>query len=270
MLRQDIEDIVAVLHKKTSRLLILTNGYFTDEITNLARKFPDIAVRISVDGLAKINDEIRGIPNGFDHTLRTAKQLKELKLKDVGFSTVISDRNIIDLLDLYHLAVDMDLEFSVNVQYNSFYLHKNDNKIENKENITEIMDNLIKAMLNSKRRNLRLRIKDCFRAYLYLGLLCNVRDGTHTFPCGVTSDNFFLDPYGKILACNRSQEPWIMGDLKKASFEQIWNSEQANKIRTTAGNCNRNCWDVNTATLAAKKRFWIPFFWLIKTKLKFL
>ena len=69
LLRKDIEDIVAVLDKKTNRLEISTNGYFTDRIINIAKKFQDITVRVKIESLPKLNDEIRGIKNGFDHGL---------------------------------------------------------------------------------------------------------------------------------------------------------------------------------------------------------
>jgi len=268
MLRRDIEDIVAVLHKKTSRLLIISNGYFTDKIINIARNFPDITVRISVEGLPKLNDEIRGIKNGFDHALRTVLRLKALGLKDIGFAITVSDRNIEDLLDLYHLSAGMDLEFTTSAKHNSFYFFKNDNKIENMELVTEEMGNLIKAMLNSKRKNRHLRIKDWFRAYLNLVLLDNMRGEILHFPCGAATDRFFLDPYGKILACNGSEEPWIMGNLKESDFDQIWNSEQARKIRDRVGKCNRNCGMPHTVAPSMRKGIWIPIFWVIKSKFR--
>lgn len=268
MLQKNIEDIVAVLHKKTSRLEISTNGYFTEKIVNIARKFPDITVRVSVEGLPKLNDEIRGIKNGFDHALRTMLRLKELGLKDIGFAMVISDRNIEDLLDLYHLAADMDLEFASAAMHNSFYFFKHDNKIEDIELVTEEMEKFIKALLNSKREKPRMKIKDWFRAYLNLGLLEYMRGEVRPLPCRAATDTFFLDPYGKILACNGSEEPWIMGNLKESDFDEIWNSEQANKVRERVGKCNRNCWMTGTAVPAMRKRIWIPVFWVMSNKLR--
>ena len=103
MLREDIEDIVAVLYKKTSKLVLITNGYFTDQITNITRKFPEIIVRISLEGLPMLNDEIRGIEDGFDHALRTTLRLKKMGIKDIGFTgkTFIKDsgtRNVKHIL----------------------------------------------------------------------------------------------------------------------------------------------------------------------------
>ncbi|TKJ33553.1 MAG: hypothetical protein CEE38_20560 [Planctomycetes bacterium B3_Pla] len=42
LLRKDLEDIIAVLHKKTSRLEISTNGYFTDRIVNISGHYRNL------------------------------------------------------------------------------------------------------------------------------------------------------------------------------------------------------------------------------------
>ena len=65
-LREDLMDIVSVLDTKTGRLEISTNGYFTERLVRVAGQFPGITIRISVEGLPKLNDELRGIKDGFD------------------------------------------------------------------------------------------------------------------------------------------------------------------------------------------------------------
>jgi MoaA/NifB/PqqE/SkfB family radical SAM enzyme len=113
MLRDDILDIVEVLDRKTDRLEISTNGFFTERILRVAEKFPNITIRVSLEGLPAKNDELRGIRNGFDHGLRTVLALKEMGVKDIGFGIVISDRNRSDLLTLYHLCAGLGLEFAM-------------------------------------------------------------------------------------------------------------------------------------------------------------
>ena len=45
-----IPDIVNLLRKKTRRIVISTNGYFTDRIIDLCNRFPDTGIRISIEG----------------------------------------------------------------------------------------------------------------------------------------------------------------------------------------------------------------------------
>ena len=268
LLRKDLEDIVAVLDKKTNRLEISTNGYFTERIVKIAKKYPDITVRVSIEGLPKLNDELRGIENGFDHGLRTILRLKEMGVKDIGFGIVISDRNIKDLLDLYHLMAYLDLEFSNSAMHNSFYFFKNDNKIEDLGLVTAEMTKFIEALLKSGRKNMRMRMKDWFRAYINLGLLNYMQGKTRPLPCGAGTDTFFLDPYGRILACNGSDEPFVMGDLKNMEFDEIWNSTLADSIREKVNNCTKNCWMTGTAVPAMRRRVWIPIFWVLNNKIR--
>ena len=100
-LRRDIDKIFEILYPKSRLLELSTNGYNTEKIVELANRFPNILIRVSVEGLPKINDAKRGIKDGFDHALRTMLELKKTKCKNIGFSVVISPDNYKDLLHLY-------------------------------------------------------------------------------------------------------------------------------------------------------------------------
>ena len=53
------------LYKKSDRIVISTNGFFTDRIVDLCKEFPHIGIRISLEGLEQTNNEIRGLQNGY-------------------------------------------------------------------------------------------------------------------------------------------------------------------------------------------------------------
>ena len=65
--------------------MISTNGFFTDRIVELAKEFPHIGIRISIEGLEQTNNEIRGLENGYQRGYQTLKKLREMGMKDVGF-----------------------------------------------------------------------------------------------------------------------------------------------------------------------------------------
>ena len=268
MLRDDILEIVEVLDKKTDRLEISTNGYFTDRIIKVAEKFPNITIRVSIEGLPEINDRIRGIKNGFDHALRTILCLKEMGIKDIGFGVVVSDQNVADLIHIYNLAAGLGVEFGGSTMHNSFFFHKEDNRIDNLEKTLNGMYRYIHTLLQSKRGNLRLRIKDWFRAYINMGLVEYMQDKSRPLPCGAARHVFFLDPWGYILACNGSDKPWIMGNLKESSLNEIWDSEQAERVRKLVDNCQKNCWMTGTAVPAMRKKVWVPILWVLENKLR--
>lgn len=266
MLREDIEDIVEVLRGKTTRLEFSTNGYYTERLVNIIRKYPDIRVRVSIDGFPEVNDRIRGIKNGFDHALRTIFRLKEIGAKDIGFGITISHRNAHEIIDLYRLAVALKVEFAQCIVHDAWQFRIPNNTIEDKERVIIEIKRFIQELLRSRHTNLRLKIKDWFRAYLNTGFINFLQGEKRLLPCGAGTNQFFLDPYGEIYACNAIE--YSMGNLKNADFEEIWNSEKAQKVREMVANCPKNCWMTGTSRPAMRKNPFSPISWVLKNKIR--
>lgn len=262
MLREDIDDIVAVLSTKTRRAEISTNGYFTDRILQLASKFPDVVIRVSLEGLASANDDLRGIKDGFDHGLRTLLKLMEMGVKDIGFAITVSDRNAKDLMELFALAEGLGLEFATAATHNSFYFHKADNRFEDQEMIIREFGKLIRAFLRS------WKIKHWYRAYFNYGLTRFVRGHPRILPCTAGTDMFFLDPYAEVYPCNVMEES--MGNLREQTFEEIWSGERARQVREKVRTCPRNCWMMGTAGPAMRRNIWTPTKWVLHNKLRLM
>jgi len=257
-LRADIEDIIAILRKKCNRLVISSNGYWTDRILALFRKRQDIGIRISIEGLPKANDELRGIPDGFDRGIRTLIELSHMGVKDIGFGITVSDRNARDILELYHLAKMMKVEFATAAIHNSYYFHKYDNRFKYPEIAIEEFKKLIYEMLKSSRP------KDWFRAYFNYGLISYIKGNPRLLPCEMGYESFFLDPYGEIRPCNVMEE--TMGNLRERSFDEIWNGSEAERIRDRVRNCKENCWMIGSVGEMMKKNVAIPVKWILKSK----
>jgi len=263
--RDDLDEIIQIAMTKTKRLVISTNGYFTKKIVKLAEKFGNrIGVRISVEGLPAANDELRGIKNGFDHGLRTLVSLHRMGTKDIGFGMTVSDRNAKDMIELYRLANAMGLEFATATTHNSYYFHKNDNKYDDAEMVAGEFENIAMELLRTKKP------KNWFRAYFNLGLANKVRGGKRPLPCEAGTDVFFLDPYGNVMPCNGSDAPMGMGNLNKQTFDEIWNSSNADEVRKQVKDCQKQCWMIGSASPAMRKRVWMPAKWVVKNKLRMI
>jgi len=262
--RVDIEEIVDVLHPKTGRIVISTNGYFTDRIVELCRKYPDLGIRISIEGLQKTNDAIRGIPDGFDRGLRTLMTLRRMGIRDIGFGMTVQDINSQDLIPLYELASALDYEFATATLHNSHYFHKWDNKIDDKERVSEEFSKLIVELLKST------SIKKWFRAYFNFGLINYLHGRQRLLPCEMAMESCFLDPWGDLLACNGMDFKVSMGNIHERSFEEIWNGEEAEKVRNLVRNCPKQCWMVGSAVPVMKKYVHKPALWVLKNKLRML
>jgi len=260
-IRKDVADIVRGLYKKTDRIVISTNGYFTDRIIELCEEFPQVGIRISIEGLQETNDTIRGIPDGYNRGYSTLKKLVEMGHPDVGFGMTVQDMNAKDLVPLYHMSDELGMEFATATLHNSFYFRKLDNRIEGKLEVAKAFEALINELLQSKSP------KKWFRAYFNHGLINYIYDNPRLLPCDMGSNAFFMDPYGDIIPCNGMDEKMPMGNLHNQSWDEIWNSEQAEKVRNCVKNCEKNCWMIGSVSPAMHQRIWVPAAWILKHKL---
>lgn len=265
-LREDIEEIVEKALRKTRRLVISSNGYFTDRIIKLFKRFQrePLGIRVSIEGLPAANDALRGMKNGFDHGLRTLTALYGMGVRDIGFGITVSDRNAYDMMELYRLAHAMGVEFATATTHNSFYFHKYDNRYEDQEKVAVAFENIAVELLKSSRP------KNWFRAYFNMGLARKVRGLQRALPCEVGTDMFFVDPFGNLLPCNGSDHPMIMGNLLEHGFDEIWNSPKADTVRKMVKKCDKQCWMIGSASPAMKKRIFIPVRWVVRNKFKMM
>ncbi len=272
MLRDDIIEIVRILRTKARLVEISTNGFYTEKIIEIANRFPaGVMFRISIEGLPRLNDELRGIRDGFEHALSTVIELGKTKVKDYGFSIVICDRNAPDLIPTYELCSRLGVEFGNSTMHNSWYFHKHDNRMENAELAISTEKRFIRALLQSGRKNIRMRIKDWLRAYFNLNILAHLAgECTVITSCCAGEDLFFVDPYGYVMPCNGSEEEWVMGDLKKQEWNEIWNGEEAKKVRERVRECRRECAMIQTARVDMKKHPLKPIAWIVRNKIKLL
>ena len=265
-IREDLDDIVEECYKHTPRIVISTSGWFEDRVVELAKKFPNIGIRISIEGLSQKNDELRGHAGGFDKGLRTLLTLKDMGLKDIGFGCTVSNNNSKDMLTLYQLSKSLNMEFATAAFHNSYYFHKEDNVIINKDEVCKNFEQLIEWQLKEHHP------KSWFRAFFNMGLINYIEGGKRMLPCEAGMMNFFIDPYGEVYPCNGLEEKyWMksMGNIRKTSnFMDIWNSNEAEEVRNMVRKCPKNCWMVGTASPVMHKYIKYPLKWAIKNKLR--
>jgi len=230
-IREDLPEIVEECYKHTPRIVISTSGWFEDRVIDLAKRFPNIGIRISIEGLASKNDELRGRQGGFDKGLRTLLKLKEMGLKDIGFGCTVSNNNSEDMLSLYQLSKSLGMEFATAAFHNSYYFHKGDNVITNKEVVCGNFKQLIEWQLKEKHP------KSWFRAWFNMGLINYIEGNRRMLPCEAGMANFFIDPWGEVMPCNgletrqdKNKENASKIDGDDMSVQSITNSLQRTRI----------------------------------------
>ena len=268
LIREDLHELVEVIYKKSRRVCISTSGFYTDRVFKLAETFPDLGFRVSIEGLSRKNDELRGRGGGFDRGLRTLLGLREMGRKDVGFGITVSNSNSKDMLWLYELSKQLDMEFATAVVHNSFYFCREDNVIHDRDEVIGDFKELIQRLLQDRKP------KNWFRAFFNLGLINYIQGGRRLLPCEAGTENFFIDPYGEILPCNgMDKKSWFksFGNLRASdSFEELWCSANALEIRELVAKCPRNCWMIGSASPVIKKYIHHSLKWVITNKIRSL
>lgn len=259
-IREDLKDIVRELYKKSDRIVISTNGFFTDRIIDLCKEFPNVGIRISIEGLEETNNKIRGLDDGFNRGYSTLKKLVEMKHPDVGFGMTVQDANAKDLVSLYKLSDELNMEFATASLHNSFYFVENKNIIHDRLMVAGEFEKLINELLNSNQP------KKWFRAYFNHGLINYIFGQKRLLPCDMAFDTFFIDPYGDVMPCNGTKEKEVMGNLNEQTWDELWQSSQAEKVRNKVRHCDRNCWMIGSVSPAMHKYIWKPALWVIKHK----
>ncbi len=265
-LRNDLVEIIQNIKTACprARIIISTNGFLSEIIYRQMKKIleinPNIGVAVSIDGIGKIHNEIRGVDNGYQKVLKTIENLKLLKVKSIKIAFTVMGENIKEMEKVYNFAQEQNLEFTCAAAQNSeHYFGAENQKIQNKEDLKNQFKKIIFQEL--KKNNL----KNFARAYFTRGLCEFALKQKRILPCQAAKDFFFLDPQGNIYPCLVSN--LIIGNIKEEKIEKIWHSEKAEEIRKKIKNCQR-CWMICTARTSIKKHLLKVFVWIVKSKIK--
>ncbi len=257
-IRTDLKDIVRELYKKSDRIVISTNGFFTDRIISLCKEFPNVGIRISMEGLEDTNNKIRGLDDGYNKGYNTLKKLVEMGMMDVGFGMTVQDSNAKDLVDLYKLSDEMGMQFATASLHNSFYFVEAKNIIHDRPMVAQHFEDLINELLKSKSP------KKWFRAYFNHGLINYIYSQPRLLQCDMAFDTFFIDPYGDVMPCNGTKDKEVMGNINEVKYwDELWESIEAENVRKKVRACDRQCWMIGSASPAMKKYIWKPALWVV-------
>ena len=267
-LRNDLPEIVAVMKKACpqARLLINTNGYLFNQIKKLMPRImqsvPSIALRISLDGMEHTHDSIRRLPHFYANAIASLVHIKKIAIKDLGVSYTLMEQNKNDLLPLYTYCEQNDLEFSLTVATDS-PIYFGTGKLSLRPKTDNELRSIFKQLVTKQYKT--FKPKEWIRAWFNQKLLAYMETHTRYFSCRAGKDFFYLDSLGRIYTCHL--KPWLLGDLTKKSFLDIFNSPQALHFEQKARDC-QGCWMVCTARSIIKAKLFPVFQEIVIHKLQ--
>jgi MoaA/NifB/PqqE/SkfB family radical SAM enzyme len=228
-----------------ARLVISSHGFMPERIKQLIPKILDvdrnIGVRISIDGLARTHENIRGIAGGFKRDMQSLNLLRKLGVRDLGIAMTVMDFNAEELPLIYRLANEMKIQFTVTIATDSEnYFGKEKAKLRPQDG--EIIRKVLMSVVCSEYCS--WHPKRWFRAWFEKKLIDYTFVHKRPLPCDAGHGFFYLDSHGYVSACHIL--PTRMGSLREQSWSTIWNSSTSEIVRNEIIGCER-CWMVCTA-----------------------
>jgi radical SAM protein with 4Fe4S-binding SPASM domain len=263
-LREDLVEIVRTIdeHCGHPRIVISTNGFPRRRIMHAAAELMKIGRRVgiavSIDGIGEMHDQIRGVPGGFDKTIETLTQLRQIGFRNVRVAFTAQGVNVKHLGAVYDLSRQFGYQFTTSVAQNSEFYFSTD---ENRQIVPEELECELQYVM--RKELLSLSPKRWLRAYFYSGVVRYNVGGERLLGCRAARDSFFIDPAGKIYPCltlNRE-----IGDISEQTFEEIWNGERARGIRRAVDACREPCWMICTARSSMRHEPLRPAWWVLRS-----
>jgi MoaA/NifB/PqqE/SkfB family radical SAM enzyme len=236
-IRQDFGEICLLFteNNHVKNIYVPTNGYFTDRTEKALRKVLQsktlklFVCEISLDGMPEYHNRFRGNPRSFEKAMETYAMLVELQKEDprlrIHANTVAMSENMDEAWKLTE------------------YLHKN----------CPVMEHHNLAIIRGDRKNPSLegpqleKYKDLYRhvaevwrdrekgrlgssvePMLQWTKVKTIEAQTQYVPCKAGNLTGVVYANGDVSVCETHQP---LGNLRQNSFFEIWDSEEAQKLR---------------------------------------
>lgn len=245
-LRNDLPEICKIFEKnnKTESVIIPTNCLLPKRIDNLTERVLkdtnlNVLINLSLDGIGKKHDLIRGVKGNFKKVLETYSVLKKLQKKYdkllIGVNTTISNYNEGDADEIAKF-VKKNLKVCNHI-FEAIRGYYDTTKVSppSVEKYSEIIKKILPIPPNNS----------LVHSYYYKIALKTMEEKRQVIPCMAGRINPKIDSYGNVYLCEILPP---IGNLRKVNydFKQIWNSKKAEEVRKKISNgkcfCTHICY----------------------------
>jgi MoaA/NifB/PqqE/SkfB family radical SAM enzyme len=252
-LRNDLAEIVEVMHKQMPRLKKLMIPSNIINRNSIEKQYPQIArycaehrirltLGVSLDGIAETHDKIRGVKGAFEKVMGNIAFMKELQKKtpfNMSIDPTIFSMNLHEMQKLNDLAqrLDMPITFQIAAVANDYY-HNGDMdvlKIDKRGRLR-----LIEFL---KRRIEESSLLDAL-AYYYAEVVENMEGASaRGLPCPFADQGLLLNPDGSLQYCHNSRP---IGNVLETSSSQLYHAPEniayRDKVRNeSCPSCRMSC-----------------------------
>lgn len=250
-LREDLPDIIHSLYARArpTHITIPTNGWLEDivpkTVRQIARKAPDtrFIVHVSIDGIGRAHDDLRGLPESFDRAIFTFQRLRNMALPNVivGIHTVISQFNIDRIAHIQKYIREFNPDaHHFEIAWPRHELNNLDADISpTAEQYATIAEDLESA-LRGERAVGSAAVMRSLRIEYYRMSAKSYAERKQSIPCFAGTASAHIAADGNVWAC--CTRGAAMGNLRENDyyFHQIWLSKEADAVRKEIA--EGQCW----------------------------
>ncbi|MBB5898128.1 radical SAM protein [Kutzneria kofuensis] len=187
---------------------------------------------ISLDGVGRLHDEIRGVRGAFEKTVRTIDAVRALNVPatqlSLGVSATATYKNIDHLGDVLQFAVERDIAVSFTFPMETDVYMNNADRVGRFHADREMVDRFVAFLDTLEPHADRISPPMSF----YRSLQATLRGERRTAPCIFQRGGFFLEPTGEVRPCWRSSD-LLFGSVAENTFEEVWFGDQRRRIVQT-------------------------------------
>ena len=229
--RNDLPEMIALFLRRLPRLRkigINTTGLTPHRAIPLLTRVVDlcaehdvlISVRVSLDGIGELHDEIRQVKRGFDKARQTIEAMQALAKEranfQFGLAATIYAANMNETANILAWARARDLDIVFNM------LRFTDNMLGNRELQNTI--GLNRAQEQFMRRFFLERVREesvlSGQAFMYMHYADMIANGyDRTMPCPFQTQGLLLNPEGRLFYCENSE---ALGNVLEEGPEALY------------------------------------------------
>jgi Y-X(10)_GDL-associated radical SAM protein len=230
-LRSDWLDLVRAIRAHGMFCAVQTGGRnLTDKRLEAAVAAGIQGVGVSIDGLAPLHDELRGVPGSFDKALDTVRRASALGVA-VSVNTQIGARTMADLPELMSVIADAGAKhWQIQLTVAMGNAVDNDAVLLQPHQLLELMPLLSRLYREAQERGLLLLTGNNIG---YFGPYEHVWRGLgdeaiHWSGCAAGQNVIGLEADGSMKGCpSLRTEGYTGGNVREMSVEDIWNNAEA-------------------------------------------
>jgi sulfatase maturation enzyme AslB (radical SAM superfamily) len=229
--RLDLPEMVEMFHRRLPRLRkigINTTGLTPHRaipmLTRIVKFCADhdlpISIRVSLDGIGDIHNQVRNVKRGFDKAVETITAMQALAGEyanfQFGIAATIFAANLEDAGNILAWARAKNLDIVFNM------LRFTDNMLNNKDLAEKIAFREREEEFMRKFFLDRVQEESVLsgQAFMYLHYADMIANGYHrTMPCPFQSQGLLLNPYGDLYYCENSER---LGNVLDEAAEQLY------------------------------------------------